>query len=190
MKTTKLILILVATALLITSCGSDTTKIATFETNQGNFKIQLNTEHAPVTAGNFIKLAESGFYDNTRFHRVISGFMIQGGDPFSKDDSKKDIWGMGDPGYKIKDEFHAELRNTRGTISMANSGPNTGGSQFFINVADNTPLDYDQQPLTSKHPVFGHVIEGMEVVDKISNVQKDGRDRPLEDVIVKKIIIG
>ncbi|MFH1275487.1 MAG: peptidylprolyl isomerase [Candidatus Woesearchaeota archaeon] len=167
-------------------------KTATFETNLGTFKIQLETEKAPITTANFIKLVEEGFYDGTRFHRVITDFMIQGGDPKSKDESLMDEWGTGSPGYKIKDEFHPDLRNHIGTIAMANSGPNTGGSQFFINVGENTFLDYDQQPLSSKHPVFGHITEGMDIIEKISKVKTTGRpsDRPLEEVVIEKITIN
>ncbi|HME87461.1 MAG TPA: peptidylprolyl isomerase [Candidatus Nanoarchaeia archaeon] len=156
-------------------------RTAVFETNQGTFKIELYEDRAPITAGNFIKLAESGYYNGTRFHRIISRFMIQGGDPLSKDLAKKNLWGTGGPGYAIKDEFGKGLSNLAGTISMANSGPNTGGSQFFINVAPNTFLD-------GKHAVFGKVTEGYDLVQKISNV-KTNNDTPVEDVIIKSIKI-
>ena len=139
--------------------------IVLIETNYGNIKIQLY-EDMEVTASNFRKLVNEGFYDNTIFHRVIKDFMIQGGDPTGT--------GRGGPGYNIKDEFK-EHGNYRGTISMANAGPNTGGSQFFINLADNNYLD-------AKHPVFGEVIEGMDVVEKIGNVKTDSADKPLKDV--------
>ena len=170
--------------LLLASCGGSTMKNRTeeFETNLGTFELELFESQMPITTKNFIDLAQKGFYDNTKFHRVIEGFMIQGGDPLSKDDSKKARWGTGDPGYKIKDEFTKGLSNVRGTIAMANAGPNTGGSQFFINVVDNTFLD-------SKHPVFGEVVEGMEVVDEIVSVETDGQDKPVEDVVVKRVII-
>ncbi|MDD5699962.1 MAG: peptidylprolyl isomerase [Candidatus Nanoarchaeia archaeon] len=146
------------------------------ETNQGDIVIQLHDSEMPVTAGNFRKLVGEGFYDGIIFHRVIDGFMIQGGDPTGT--------GMGGPGYKIKDEFtETELdANNRGTISMANAGPNTGGSQFFINLADNNFLD-------GRHPVFGEVIEGMDVVDAIAKVQTDSRDKPLEEVRIIKASI-
>ncbi|MEK6853681.1 MAG: peptidylprolyl isomerase [Nanoarchaeota archaeon] len=157
-------------------------KTAIFETNLGTFEIELLESQMPITTKNFIDLAEKGFYDGTRFHRVIEGFMIQGGDPLSKDDADQARWGTGGPGYKIKDEFGAGLSNVRGTIAMANAGPNTGGSQFFINVADNTFLD-------GKHPVFGKVVEGMDIVDEIVSVETDGQDRPVEDVVVKKVRI-
>jgi len=140
------------------------------ETNYGNITIALYSD-MPVTAGNFEKLVSQGFYDGVIFHRVIDGFMIQGGDPTGT--------GMGGPGYQIKDEFtHAGGNNNKiGTISMANSGPNTGGSQFFINLADNNFLD-------AKHPAFGEVIEGMDVVDKIAKVATDENDKPLKPVTI------
>src|SRR3989338_4853375 len=136
------------------------------ETTMGNIVIELDS-NMPITAGNFEKLVSEGFYDGTIFHRVISGFMIQGGDPQGT--------GMGGPGYTIKDEFMKNNKNNRGTISMANAGPNTGGSQFFINLVDNNFLDV-------KHPVFGKVVEGMDVVDSIAVVDTDSNDRPLEEV--------
>jgi len=160
-----------------------TNKIATFETNLGTFKLELETTKAPITAGNFVKLAESGFYDGIKFHRVIPKFMIQGGDPLTKNDNMQEFWGTGGPGYKIKDEFHPQLKNVIGTISMANSGPNTGGSQFFINVANNNFLD-------GKHAVFGHIIEGMDIVNKISVTPTEDRDRPIENVVIKKVTIN
>ena len=123
----------------------------------------------PITTGNFLSLVEKGFYDGVIFHRIIDGFMIQGGDPEGT--------GMGGPGYTIEDEFTDNNRNDRGTIAMANAGPNTGGSQFFINLVDNNFLD-------DKHPAFGKVIEGMDVVDKISKVETDSNDRPLEEVVI------
>lgn len=175
---------LLSVVLLLTACGGSTMKnrTAVFETNQGTFTIELFEDKMPITTKNFIDLAEKGFYDNTKFHRVIKGFMIQGGDPLSKDNSLKPRWGTGDQGYKIKDEFADGLSNVRGTIAMANAGPNTGGSQFFINVVGNTFLD-------GKHPVFGKVVEGMEVVDDIVGVETDGQDRPVEDVVVEKVSI-
>ena len=123
----------------------------------------------PITKGNFASLVKQGFYNGVIFHRVINGFMIQGGDPTGT--------GRGGPGYTIKDEFtHAGgNRNDRGTIAMANAGPNTGGSQFFINLVNNNFLD-------SKHPAFGKVIQGMEIVDKIAKVQTDSSDRPIKEV--------
>ena len=149
--------------------------VAVLNTNYGVIKIELYKDTEPITAGNFQKLVESKFYDGTLFHRVIDGFMIQGGDPLTKDTSKQSMWGTGGPGYKIKDEFNGVQKNVRGTIAMANAGPNTGGSQFFINLVDNDYLD-------GKHPVFGKVIEGMDVVDAIAKVKTDSQDRPVEPV--------
>ena len=146
------------------------------ETNMGDIVIELYSE-MPITTGNFEKLVKQGFYDGVIFHRIIDGFMIQGGDPTGT--------GRGDPGYKIQDEFtNTDLdKNNRGTISMANAGPNTGGSQFFINLADNNFLD-------NKHPVFGKVIEGMDVIDKIAKVETDAQDKPLKDIkIIKATIV-
>jgi len=151
-------------------------KVVLLETSVGEIKIELYGD-MPITAGNFEKLVNEGFYDGVIFHRVIEGFMIQGGDPTGT--------GAGGPGYEIEDEF-AHIggnKNDRGTISMANSGPNTGGSQFFINLVDNNFLD-------AKHPVFGRVVGGMDVVDKIEKAQTDSGDRPLEEVrIIKASII-
>lgn len=144
---------------------------ALLETTMGDVKIELFDDAMPITAANFRKLVAQGFYDDTVFHRVIAGFMIQGGDPEGT--------GLGGPGYTIKDELPAGNRNARGTISMANAGPNTGGSQFFINVVDNHRLD-------PKHPVFGRVTGGMDVVDAISRAPRDREDRPLTKVTIKK----
>jgi peptidylprolyl isomerase len=164
--------------------------IAVFTTNRGLIEIELFENTMPITAGNFKKLVGEGFYNGTKFHRVIEGFMIQGGDPISKTDEVM-RYGTGNPGYSIPDE-HIKgefLTNVRGTISMANSGPNSGGSQFFINLVDNTGLDFDKEPLQSKHPVFGRVVSGMEVVDAIAQVETNPRDVPVDPVIVEKIEI-
>lgn len=164
---------------------------AVFTTNKGVFEIELFESDMPITVGNFAKLAEEGFYNGTKFHRVIDGFMIQGGDPNSKGDDVAS-YGQGGPDENVQDEFvaAAHLSNVRGTISMANTGqPNSGGSQFFINTVDNLGLDFDKQPLTSKHPVFGHVVSGMDVVDAISSVETGPRDLPVEPVIVESITI-
>ena len=145
------------------------------ETTMGNITIELRPD-MPVTAGNFAKLAQKGYYDNTIFHRVIDGFMIQGGDPTGT--------GRGGPGYMIPDEFTKNNRDLRGTIAMANAGPNTGGSQFFINLVDN-------EFLNSKHPVFGKVVEGIDVVDKMGKVKTDSNDKPVTPVkIVKATVIN
>jgi cyclophilin family peptidyl-prolyl cis-trans isomerase len=155
---------------------------AIIKTNYGEIKLELFFNLAPNTAANFVKLAEDGFYDGTKFHRVIKDFMIQGGDPLTKDDSKKSDWGRGGPGYVFEDEIHSQNNNSIGTIAMANSGPDTNGSQFFINTFNNYYLD-------QKHTVFGKVTEGMDVVRAIESVATDSSDRPIEDVIVESIKI-
>lgn len=162
--------------------------VVTLKTTKGDITLELFVDKMPITAGNFLKLAKEDFYDGTKFHRVIDGFMIQGGDPNSKGDDAS-IYGRGGPGYAIKDEFVEGLSNVRGTISMANSGPNTGGSQFFINQADNTNLDFDKQPFSSKHPVFGKVTKGMDIVDAIAGVPTGARDIPVEPVIIEDILV-
>lgn len=159
-----------------------TNMIATIQTNHGEIILEFFSTDAPATVDNFIKLAKDGFYNGTKFHRVIKGFMIQGGDPLTKDNALKSQWGTGGPGYQFADEIHANNQNNTGTIAMANSGPNTNGSQFFINVADNNSLD-------TKHTVFGRVTSGMEVVQAIENVVTEGSDRPVEDVIIESITI-
>jgi cyclophilin family peptidyl-prolyl cis-trans isomerase len=156
---------------------------ATFKTNKGSFELELFEDLAPNTVANFVKLAESDFYTGVKFHRVIEGFMIQGGDPLTKDDEQVDFWGTGGPGYKFEDEIHAENRNVIGTISMANAGPNTNGSQFFINTANNDFLD-------TKHTVFGKVTSGMEIVSAIEVVEKFPNDRPVEAVVIESVIIS
>ena len=157
----------------VTKTGTEPTKVK-LTTNMGEIVIEL-AEDMPITAGNFEKLVKQGFYDGVIFHRVIDGFMIQGGDPTGT--------GSGGPGYEIKDEFSENNRNDRGTISIANAGPNTGGSQFFINLVNNNFLD-------TKHPVFGKVVEGMDVIDKIAKVQTDANDKPLQEVkIIKAEVI-
>ncbi len=159
---------------------SNNNMIAIMQTNFGEIKIELFSTDTPKTVENFIKLAESGFYNDTKFHRVIKGFMIQGGDPLTKDDSLKDRWGTGGPGYSFLDEIHPNNHNIVGTISMANAGPNTNGSQFFINTDNNDFLD-------TKHTVFGKVIAGMDVVRSIENVSTEGPDRPVDNVIIQSI---
>ncbi|HOP66385.1 MAG TPA: peptidylprolyl isomerase [Methanoregulaceae archaeon] len=149
-------------------------KHVVLETNMGNITIELYGD-MPVTAGNFESLVGKGYYDGVIFHRVIGGFMIQGGDPTGT--------GRGGPGYTIKDEFTPENKNDRGTISMANAGPNTGGSQFFINLVNNNFLD-------DRHPVFGRVIDGMDVVDKIAKTKTDRADRPLTEIRIEKARIA
>ena len=169
---------------------SDNNPIAVFNTSEGVIEIELFENVMPITAGNFIKLANEDFYDGTKFHRVIDGFMIQGGDPLTKT-AEVMRYGTGGPGYAIQDEHvSAEyLTNTRGTISMANSGPNSGGSQFFINLTDNTNLDFDKQPLSSKHPVFGKVISGIEIVDAIGGTETNPGDLPVSDIVIESVEI-
>ena len=168
-------------ALLVSACGGEKKvekpkpATAVFETNMGTFEVTLATEDAPGTSNNFIKLARAGFYNGLVFHRVIDGFMIQGGDPMGN--------GRGGPGYQIKDEFSPKLKHDgEGVLSMANSGPNTGGSQFFITLKATPWLD-------GKHAVFGKVTKGMDVVRKIGKVKTDGNDKPVQDVIIKTISI-
>ncbi len=164
--------------------------IAVLNTNKGVIEIELFEDYMPITAGNFKKLTNEGFYNGIKFHRVIDGFMIQGGDPNTKTDNVLS-YGTGGPGYAIADE-HIKgdlLTNVRGTISMANSGPNSGGSQFFINLVDNTNLDFDKPPLTSKHPVFGRVISGMDVVDAIGKAATGPNNLPIEDIVIESATI-
>lgn len=154
---------------------------ATFHTNQGDITIEFtNDGSTPNTVANFIKLAQEGFYNGTKFHRVIKGFMIQGGDPLTKDDSMAARWGTGGPGYQFADELTANNHNVIGTISMANAGPNTNGSQFFINTANNNFLD-------GKHTVFGKVVAGMDVVTKIENTATGQNDRPASPMVINSI---
>ncbi len=166
-----------------TSASKDLTKeynFAILKTNLGDIKLAFYADASPLTVNNFLTLAESGFYDNTRFHRVIKDFMIQGGDPKSKDIAQKSMWGTGDPGYKFADEFN-DNKLVRGSLAMANSGPNTNGSQFFIVTAEATPW------LDGKHTNFGYVAEGLEIVSEIEAGATDGNDRPLADVIIESI---
>ena len=163
---------------------------AQFETSEGNFTIRLFDKEAPNTVANFVGLAEGTkewtdprtnqkvtqpYYDGIIFHRVIDGFMIQGGDPLGQ--------GIGGPGYKFADEFHPSLRHSKpGILSMANAGPNTNGGQFFITLGPTPHLD-------NKHSVFGEVDEGMDVVRKIGSIATGPRDRPLKDVVIKSVKI-
>ena len=149
---------------------------AKFTTNHGDFTIELFEDKAPITTKNFVDLIEKGFYDGLTFHRVIDGFMIQGGCPSGT--------GTGGPGYKIKDEFHPELKHTgAGILSMANAGPNSGGSQFFITLAPTPWLD-------NKHAVFGKVTDGMDVIEKIGKVKTGGADRPVNPVVVESVALS
>ena len=148
---------------------------AHFETSMGNFTIELFEQQTPNTVGNFVTLVEKKFYDGVIFHRVIDGFMIQGGDPTGT--------GRGGPGYQFADEFHPQLKHTsEGTLSMANAGPNTNGSQFFITLGPTPHLD-------NRHSVFGKVVEGMDVVRKIGKTPTKAGDRPATDVVMNSVRI-
>jgi cyclophilin family peptidyl-prolyl cis-trans isomerase len=154
-------------------------------TNMGVVTLELYPQDAPKTVANFINLAKSGFYNGTKFHRVIKDFMIQGGDPNSKDDDWSND-GQGGPGYQFADEFNAH-KLVRGTLAMANAGPNTNGSQFFIVTALSTPW------LDGKHTAFGQVIKGIEVIDKIERVETNGDQKgnhPLQDMIIQKVVVS
>lgn len=165
--------------------------IATFQTSMGTFKAEIFIDQMPITANNFVRLANEGFYDGLHFHRVIEGFMNQFGCPHSKDPNSRRA-GTGDSPYgAIPDEHPPNLRlsNVVGTLSMANAGPQSGSSQFFINTADNGFLDYFS-PGQSKHPVFGKITEGMDVVNAINRVPTDGSDRPRTPVRVDSIRVA
>lgn len=152
------------------------------KTSKGDIGIEMMEQDAPKTVANFVKLAKSGFYDGIKFHRVIEDFMIQGGDPHTKDSSLAHKWGTGGPGYQFEDEIHANNRNEAHTVAMANAGPDTNGSQFFINTADNNFLD-------DKHTVFGRVVSGMDVVQEIQSVETGSGDRPLEHVVIEGVSV-
>lgn len=174
-KTIIIILILIAILVYFLPGGDNMETVVNFETNMGNFKIKLYDNKAPITTNNFKTLVNEGFYDGLKFHRVIDGFMIQGGDPSGD--------GTGGSPNTIKDEFHQDLKHSKkGILSMANAGPNTGSSQFFITLAPTPWLD-------GKHSVFGEVVEGMDVIEKIGKVQTDAMDAPLEPVIMEKVWI-
>ena len=145
-----------------------------FFTNYGDFRIELYDSLVPITSSNFINLVSTEFYDGALFHRVIDNFMIQGGD-------------VNPPPPIIQDEFDSTLSNIQMTISMANSGPNTGTCQFFINLVNNTYLDFDKSPFTSKHPVFGITISGFSIVQDIGNVQTNFNDVPYVDVVMDSV---
>lgn len=148
---------------------------ALIKTSLGEITVELFADKSPVTASNFIELANKGFYNGLIFHRVIDNFMIQTGDPNGN--------GTGGPGYTIKDEFNSRLKHSQaGVLSMANAGPNTGGSQFFITLAPTTWLD-------GKHAIFGQVIKGMDIVRKIGRVKVDPNDRPIQPVKMEKVLI-
>lgn len=161
---------------------------ATLNTNKGNITIEFFDKQAPNTVANFLKLAKEGFYSDIKFHRVIKGFMIQGGDPLTKDDSKMAQWGAGGPGYKFADEIDAKsdlyvkTGYAKGVVAMANSGQNTNGSQFFIM--------HETYPLLPSYTIFGKVVSGQDVVDAIANVktlQPGLLDRPVSAVVINSI---
>jgi len=152
---------------------------AIMKTNFGDIKFKFYNQDSPITVNNFLNLAKKGFYDGVKFHRVIKDFMIQGGDPNSKDDDWSND-GTGGPGYAFQDEFNAH-KLVRGSLAMANSGPNTNGSQFFIVTAKETPW------LDGRHTNFGEVVEGIDTVDKIEAVEKNQNDHPTKDVVINSI---
>ena len=164
---------------------------ATLETSLGNVEVELFTDQMPVTAGNFIELAKAGFYDGLHFHRVIDGFMIQFGCPHSRDPNSPRAGTGESPNGTIQDEHPADAKisNEPGTLSMANTGrPNSGGSQFFINTVHNAYLDWFS-PGPSKHPVFGKVVDGMDVIKAIETTQTGAGDRPVTPVQMVKVTI-
>lgn len=156
---------------------------ATLHTTEGDIILELFAEQVPRTVENFVSLARKGFYDGCKFHRVIRDFMIQSGDPLTKDDTQAMRWGTGGPGYTFDDEIANHNANVAGTISMANAGPNTNGSQFFINAKDNNFLD-------GKHTVFGKVVKGIDVVEKIESTATDMSDRPITPVVIMRVIVA
>ena len=171
----RIILILI---LIFSSFNSKSQTQVDFYTNYGDFRVELYDSIVPITTSNFINLVSTNFYDGALFHRVIKNFMIQGGD-------------VSPPPPPIPDEFDSTLSNIQKTISMANSGPNTGTCQFFINLVDNTYLDFDKPPFTSKHPVFGITISGFNIVEDIGDVQTNFNDVPYIDVIMDSVrIVG
>lgn len=176
---------------IATSTSATTTKqspmptitTAILHTSMGDITIAFLPQQAPNTVANFIKLAQSGFYDGTKFHRVIKGFMDQGGDPLTKNDALMSQWGTGGPGYTIPDEIGPNNSNSAGAVAMANSGqPNSGGSQFFINAVNNPSLN-------SGYTVFAQVTAGMDVVTAINNVPVDAQSRPLSPVVLQSITL-
>ncbi len=167
-----------------TGVTSNTSSMLTLSTSMGNITVKLYEADAPNTVANFKKLAGSGFYNDVKFHRVIKGFMVQAGDPNSKDDTLQSRWGTGGPGYKFDDEINPSsalyVRGYKhGVLAMANSGPNTNGSQFFIMAKD--------YPLPPLYTIFGEVVSGLDVVDAIDAVATDGNDRPLVPVVITSV---
>tara|TARA_B100000795_G_scaffold249395_1_gene216890 strand:- start:164 stop:859 length:696 start_codon:yes stop_codon:yes gene_type:complete len=176
MKKILITLLFLPIILVLTKFNVNAQTQVDFHTNYGDFRIQLYDSLVPVTSSNFINLVSTEFYDGALFHRVIDNFMIQGGD-------------VSPTPSIIVDEFDSSLSNIQKTISMANSGPNTGTCQFFINLTNNTYLDFDKAPFTSKHPVFGITISGFNIVQDIGNVQTNSNDIPYDDVIMDSVRI-
>lgn len=160
-----------------TALPSKGEQIVVMETSKGTIKLRLFPEQAPKTVENFMGLAQKGYYNGIMFHRVIPGFMIQGGDPTATGMGGESLWGS-----SFEDEFSDELSNIPGSLSMANAGPNTNGSQFFINQVNNNFLD-------GRHTVFGQVFEGMDIVDEIASVQTGAQDKPVEDVRMENVTV-
>jgi cyclophilin family peptidyl-prolyl cis-trans isomerase len=156
-------------------CAITGDAVVKITTNKGEIWLRLTADKTPKTVENFIGLSERGFYDNLIFHRVIPDFMIQGGDPLGNGTGGESIWGA-----EFEDEFTSDLKNIRGSIAMANRGPATNTSQFFINQADNSFLD-------NRHTVFGQVLSGLDIVDEIMSVERDGMDKPLTDVVMEQV---
>lgn len=167
---------------LQTSCPVAGDVVAKITTSEGDIWLKLFPTLVPKTIENFVGLSERGYYNGLIFHRVIPSFMIQGGDPTGTGAGGESIWGN-----DFADEFTDKLSNIAGSIAMANRGPNTNGSQFFINEADNTFLDFNKPPLTSQHDVFGQVISGYKNVEAITKVKRDAADKPLQDVKMEKV---
>ena len=162
-------------------------QIVTLDTSLGQIQFETYNNDAPNTVANFVKLADQGYYNGLNFHRVIKGFMIQGGDPNCTPERSKGGCGSGGPGYQFADELNPATPSyqagyKKGVVAMANAGPNTNGSQFFIMLADN--------PLPNAYTIFGKVIKGQEIVDQIGNVQTAAGDRPVETVLIKKVTVA
>lgn len=162
---------------------SESNKVATLKTNKGEIKIELLSADAPNTVDNFVNLASDGFYNGTRFHRIIKDFMIQGGDPLSKEEEKRSLWGTGGPGYTFADEPNG-VELVQGVLAMANAGPDTNGSQFFIITAEATPW------LQGAHTGFGRVVEGLDIVLEIGGVETGPGDQPVDDIVLESVEIN
>ena len=184
----KKLALLFISILMLTSCSSVKNPTAVIETSMGKIEVEIFANEVPEMAKNFMELAKAGKYDGVPFHRVIKEFMVQTGD-FEKKNGTGGHSNKGS-GTELAGEYGKKLSNVRGTLSYANRGPDTNGSQFFINLVDNTFLDHDKEPLSSKHPVFGKVIKGMQVVDSISKVEIGTNDRPKTEVLMTKVRVN